>query len=236
MLPRPSTWRSETACPAASARSPDSSRHRRLIIERTRATRPLRSARITGRHHYYETVRPPAPHQYSGPHSFRCLGFSLSPASPTPGRRHRGEAFPRSALAPEPGSRHLHAGHHQGSKQVSPWLFPGQQLDPGFDVAATLSTRQQWFTHVRLPGSYLTHLVRLFRHAHHHGSFTAAADGGLESLPAERLRRAISSITSAAPQLSGAISYITTSSRVRGTRSSAYLISTGEPGLAVPAL
>src|SRR5438552_14874089 len=191
MLPRPSTWRSETACPAASARSPDSSRHSRLIIERTRATRPLRSARVTGRPHYYETVRPPAPHRYSGPHTFRCLGFSLSPASPTPSQRHRGEAFPRSALAPEPGSRHLHAGHHQGSKQVSPWLLPGQQLDPGSGVAATLSTRQQWFTHVRLPGSHLTHFMRLFRHAHHHGSFTAAADGGLESLPAERIRRAI---------------------------------------------
>src|SRR5881392_741236 len=191
MLPRPSTWRSETACPAASARSPDSSRHSRLIIERTRATRPLRSARVTGRPHYYETVRPPAPHRYSGPHSFRCLGFSLSPASPTPGQRHRGEAFPRSALAPEPGSRHLHAGHHLANKQAPARLIPGQQLDPGFDVAATLSTRQQWFTHVRLPGSHLTHFMRLFRHAHHHGSFTAAADGGLESLPAERIRRAI---------------------------------------------
>ena len=24
-------------------------------------------------------------------------------------------------------------GNHQGSRQVSPWLFPGQQLDPGYD-------------------------------------------------------------------------------------------------------
>src|SRR6266508_1191079 len=191
MLPRPSTWRCQTACPAASARSPDSSRHRRLIIERPRATRPLRSARITGCHHYYETVRPPAPHRYSGPYSFRCLGFSLSPASPTPSQRHRGEAFPRSTLEPEPGSRHLHAGHRLANRQAPARLLPGQQLDPGFDVVDTLSTRQQWFTHVRLPGSHLTHLVRLFRHAHHHGSFTAATDGGLESLPAERIRRAI---------------------------------------------
>jgi hypothetical protein len=55
-----------------------------------------------------------------------------------------------------PGSRHLHAGHHQGSRQVSPWLIPGQQRDPGFDVVHTLSTRHQWFTRVRLPGSHLT--------------------------------------------------------------------------------
>jgi hypothetical protein len=48
------------------------------------------------------------------------------------------------------------AGHHQSSKQVSLWLIPGQQLDPGFDAVDTLSTLPQRFTHVRLPGSHLT--------------------------------------------------------------------------------
>jgi len=126
-----------------------------LIDQRTRATHPLRSARITRHHRYYRMVRPPAPHRYSAPHSFRCLELSLSPATPTRGRTHRGEAFPSSALEPEPSSRHLCAGHHQASKQAPAWLVPGQQLDPGFDVVATLSTVQRWFTHVRLLGSHL---------------------------------------------------------------------------------
>jgi hypothetical protein len=161
-----------------------------LIAERTRATRPLRSARITGLHRYYRTVRLPAPHRYSAPHSFRCLGSSLSPTGPTPGRPYRGEGFPRSVLEPEPSSRHLCAGHHRANKQAPARFVPGQQRDPGFDVVPTLSTDHQWFTHVRLLGSYLTHLVRLFRVAHHHGSFTAAARGGLGPPPAGRSRRA----------------------------------------------
>ena len=162
-----------------------------MIAERTRATRPLRSARITGHHRYYRTVRLPAPRQYSPPHSYRCLGFSLSPANPTLGRPCRGEGFPRFVLEPEPSSRHLYAGHHQANKQAPAWLVPGQQRDPGFDVVPTLSTDHQWFTHVRLLGSHLTHLVRLFRVAHHHGSFTAAAHGGLRPPPTGRSRRAI---------------------------------------------
>jgi len=179
-----------------------------------------RSTRITRLHRYYETVRPPAPHRYSAPHRFRCLGCSLSPTTPTHSRHYRGEAFPRSTPAPEPNSRHLHAGHHQGSKQVSPWLIPGQQLDPGFDVIDTLSTLQQWFTHVRLLGSHLTHLVRLFRHAHHHGSFTAATDGGLRPPPAKRPRRTNLHHQCSTATLN-AIFYIATSSCVRGTLSSA---------------
>src|SRR3954471_12943562 len=156
MLPRPPSCRSETACPAASVRSSYSSRPHRLTIERNRGTRPLRSARITRHHRYYGMVRPPAPHRYSAPHSFRCLGFSLSPTSPTPGRPYRGEAFPSSALEPRPSSRHLCAGHHQANKQAPAWFIPGQQLDPGFDVVATLSTVHQWFTHVRLLGPHMT--------------------------------------------------------------------------------
>jgi hypothetical protein len=191
-----------------------------LIAEQTRATRPLRSARITRHHRYYRTVRLPAPHQYAPPHSFRCLRFSRSPASPTPDRSHRGEGFPRFALEPEPSSRHLCAGHRQGSKQVSPWLLPGQQLDPGFDVVATLSTGHQWFTFVRLLGSHLTHLVRRFRVAHHHDSFTAAARGGLRPPPAGRSRRANlhHQRNTASRQL---VFYTEPSFNVRGTRSSA---------------
>src|SRR5919112_5379814 len=179
MLPRSPTWRSETACPAASVRSPDSSRPGRLIAERTRATRLLRSTRITRLHRYYETVRPCAPRRYSAPHSFRCLGRSLWPVVPTHDRPRWGDRFPRSMPMPDPSSRHLYAGHRLANRQAPARLVPGQQLDPGFDDVDTLSTLHQWFTHVRLLGSHLTHLVRLFRNAHHHGSFTAAACGGL---------------------------------------------------------
>jgi hypothetical protein len=87
---------------------------------------------------------PPAcPASVLRPHSFRCLGFSLSPTSPTPGRPYRGEAFPSSALEPRLSSRHLCAGHHQANKQAPTWFIPGQQLDPGFDVVATLSRVHQ---------------------------------------------------------------------------------------------
>jgi len=41
----------------------------------------------------------------------------------------------------------------------------------GFDATHTVSTRHQWFTCVRLPGSYPTHLTCAFyRNAHHPGS------------------------------------------------------------------
>jgi hypothetical protein len=56
-------------------------------------------------------------------------------------------------------------------------------------MSPSLTTRHQWFTHVRLPGLHLPHHVRLFHDAHHHGSFTAAARGGLTPAPACRCRR-----------------------------------------------
>jgi hypothetical protein len=71
---------------------------------------------------------------------------------------------------PDPSSRHLYAGHHLANRQAPARLIPEQQLDPGFDDVDTLSTLHQWFTHVRLLESHLTHLVRLFRNAHHHDS------------------------------------------------------------------
>ena len=141
-------------------------------------------APLQGLHRYYEAVRPPAPHRYSPPRSFSCLGFSLTPTASTCGRTHRGEGFPRSTPEPEPSSRHLHAGHHLASQQAPARPIPGQDPGPGFDAIQDVSTLQQWFTYVRLLGSHLTHPVRLFRSAHHPGSFTAAACGGLRPPPA----------------------------------------------------
>jgi len=98
--------------------------------------RPLRSARITRPHRYYETVRPCAPHRYSAPGSSCCLESSLwrprGHPRPHPRPPYRGDRFPRSAPEPRPSSRRLHAGHHLGSKQVSPRLIPGQVIIPRF--------------------------------------------------------------------------------------------------------
>jgi len=69
-----------------------------------------------------------------------------------------------------------------------PSLVPGQRLEPGFDDVPTLSTRYQRFTHVRLPGTYLTGISRLFRLAHYPSRWTGAASGGLDPGPAPRIR------------------------------------------------
>src|SRR5439155_937623 len=57
--PRQPTWKYQTTSPhPASACLPTPPTHRRLIADHTRMARPLRSARITRPHRYYETVRP----------------------------------------------------------------------------------------------------------------------------------------------------------------------------------
>ncbi len=44
-----------------------------------------------------------------------------------------------------------------GSRQVSPMLIPEQRLSPVLAFVDTLSVSSQWFNHVRLLGSHLTH-------------------------------------------------------------------------------
>ena len=93
--------------------------------------------------------RPPAVHQYSPPHSFSCLGFSLPQASvSTPARAitARGshvscQRLNRVRATSVPGNR-------QGSRQVSPWLFPGATTGPRlrlpslrFDTSAVVHSR-----------------------------------------------------------------------------------------------
>ena len=152
---------------------------------------PLRSARITRPHRYYETVRPCAPHRYSAPRRFRCSGCSLSPtAGQHPAGPYRGDRFPRSVPEPEPSSRHLYAGHHLASQQAPARLVPGQQRDPGFDDIDTLSTLHQWFTHARLLDPHLTPSRAPFPQRSPPRLLTAAARGGLRPPPAGRSRRA----------------------------------------------
>src|SRR5215211_6157424 len=123
-------------------------------------TRLLRSARIAEPPRYYETVRPCAPHRYSAPCGDRRLGSSLSrpqdPAGPNNGRRYRGDRFPRSIPEPGSSSRHLHAGHHLGSKQVTPRLFPERTVRPGSDATLGITTRHRWFALARLLDPHLT--------------------------------------------------------------------------------
>jgi hypothetical protein len=104
-------------------------------------TRPRRSARITGPHRYHETVRPCAPHRYSAPRGSAAWGspFHARPqaiTAPLARPRTRDDRFPRSTPKPGPSSRHLHAGRHLGSKQVSPRPIPGQDSKPGFAVVS----------------------------------------------------------------------------------------------------
>ena len=158
-------------------------------------TRPLRSARMTRHHRYYEPVRPCAPHRYSAPHSSRCLKSSLSRPpdrnGPLRGRQYRGDRFPRSTPEPELSSRRLHAGHHLGSKQVAPRLIPGQVIIPRFrchlytfDTSSTVRFRS--------PSQLIPDPLsaRLFPQRSPPRLLTDAACGGLRPPPAGRSRRA----------------------------------------------
>ena len=95
-----------------------------------------------------------------------------------------------SVQEPKPSSRHLHAGHRLASRQVPARLIPRPQARPGFDVVFKFSTRQQWFTRVRLLGSHLTRSGVPFPQRSPPRLLTDAAYGGLKPPPAERLRRA----------------------------------------------
>src|SRR5450631_671884 len=57
----------------------------RLTTKRTRTTRPLRSARVTGHHRYYEAVRPPAAHRYSPPRRSAAWGSPFHRPASTQG-------------------------------------------------------------------------------------------------------------------------------------------------------
>jgi hypothetical protein len=152
-------------------------------------TRPLRSTRITGLHHYYETVCPRAPQRYSTPHRWTGLEHSLSPpanAGNTVGAtgshvpcKSPGQA--RAAFMPD-----------------AVWAVNRHPPDSSRDLTAApvstptkrLTTPQQRFAHARLPDPHLTRsLPGLFRSAHHDRHLTDAAHGGLEPPPVQRLRR-----------------------------------------------
>jgi hypothetical protein len=110
--------------------------------------------------------------------------------APLNGRQHRGDRFPRSVPEPEPSSRHLHAGHHRGSRQVTPRLIPRRTVPPGFDAILGITTRQRWFAFARLLDPHRRTDCPPFPQRSPPRLLTDAACGGLQPLPAKRLRRA----------------------------------------------
>ncbi len=172
----PEEPKSQTTSPSSASTCPPAPPARsRLTARHAWMTRPLRSARITRHHRYYEPVRPCAPHRYSAPRSSRCLGSSLSrprgQIQPLERPPYRGDRFPRSIPEPELSSRRLHAGHHLGSKQVSPRLIPGQVIIPRFRCHLyTFDTSSA--VRFRSPSQLIPDALpaRLFRNAHHPGS------------------------------------------------------------------
>jgi hypothetical protein len=164
---------------------------------------------------YYEAVRPPAPHRYSPPRSFRCLRFSLArPPQHAVGHigargshvPHRSLTRTRATSMPDttwPVSRHPPDSFRARSRLRS-------------DVIKDVSTLQRWFADVRLLGSHLTPSRTPFPQRSHLGSFTEAAYGGSRPLPAERSPRAHLHHRCSTATISATF-YIATSSHVRGT-------------------
>src|SRR5713101_5326671 len=154
----------------------------------------LRSTRVLGRHHYCGTVRHCMPR--FGTLLLTDLAAWRSPSrarlSHRPSRSQcRGRSFPRSTLAPEPGSRRLYAGCRLGSKQVPPRLVPSRSA---FSVATSLEVPLDASSavHSRSPSRPTPDALfeRLFRNVHHPGRDAGAACGSLEPPPARRFRGA----------------------------------------------
>src|SRR5262249_41119442 len=106
----------------------------------------LRANRITGLRRYYGLIRPCATHR-----DLVLVGLPLGPSLGivTTGSHVLRES-PNQAHAPFTPVT---------VKAVSRFrldFIPGPRLEPGFDDVPTLSTPHQWFTGVRLLGSYLT--------------------------------------------------------------------------------
>ncbi len=154
-------------------------------------TRPRRSARITGLHSYHKAVRPCATHRYSSPRGCCRSDRSLSRQTPMSGAGHRIAAqvptFPIEAqvkLAPPP--CRTPPGQSAGTRQA----HHGPELQARFRCHLPVSTRRQWFTHVRLLDPHLTRSqARRLPQRSPPRLLTAAACGGLRPPPAGRPRR-----------------------------------------------
>ena len=105
-----------------------------MTTKRTRTTRPLRSSPITGPSPLLRGGPSPCRASVLSPSQFQLLGVLPSAAgvnTPAGAITVRGSHV--SCQRPDRARATSVPGNRQGSKQVSPWLFPGQQLDPGYD-------------------------------------------------------------------------------------------------------
>lgn len=146
-----------------------------------------------------------------------------SPSRRHPSRQFRDDTFTGSIREPRPGSCCLYAGHHLGSKRVTPRLIPRCGTDPGFDVDLMGFDASTTDIYNHLPGPHLTYSWHAFSCAvHHEPPLTAAAHSGLGPPPANSspprkalvarvnkpqmsrpLRRVGGGISAAAPHRSG---------------------------------
>lgn len=119
-------------------------------------TRPLRSTRITGLRHYYETVRPRAPRRYSAPCGVGRLGFSL----PLPGWLPGGRVGATGSHVPCKSPGQTRAAYMPDAIRAVSRLPPDLSQSPGLALVSTplefLTTRHQRFAHARLPDPHLT--------------------------------------------------------------------------------
>jgi len=187
-----------------------------LTTKQTQMTRPLRSTRITGLHHYYETVRPRAPRRYSTPCGVDRSRNSLSP----PAHRADDSIGATGSHVPRKSPDQARAAYMPDAIWAVNRLPPDSSRSPGHAPVSTplefVTTRHQRFAHARLPDPHLTRSSpRLFRSAHHAQHLTDAAHGGLRPPPAGRPRRTYLHLSHSTASGS---SYIETSFSVRGTR------------------
>lgn len=143
---------------------------------------PFAPGPLQALHHYYEPVRPRAPPRYSRLVVTTHLCFSLSIGA-------TGSHVPHKSLV------QVHAASMPGAAWsvggLSPRLIPESSDYPGFDgqpfpfdTSSAVHLRSSpWTPPDRLVSG-------LFPNAHHLGTISAAAWGGLEPAPAGRLRRA----------------------------------------------
>ena len=105
-----------------------------MTTKRTRTTRPLRSRPVTGPSPLLRGGPSPCRASVLSPSQFQLLGVLPSAAGVnTPAGAITARGSHVSCQRPDRTRATSMPGNRQGSKQVSPWLFPGQQLDPGYD-------------------------------------------------------------------------------------------------------
>ena len=127
-------------------------------------SRPLRSAPVTGTSALLRAGPPALAASVLSASRCRRPARSLSrPASSRAQYQRVPSHVPHASR--RPGSRHLHAGHRLASNTgIPPGSSRGGYARPGSDAIYPVSTPQQWFTRVRLPGPRLTALTPPFPH------------------------------------------------------------------------